>query len=287
MGAWGTRIDDDDFALDVISEYFDLYDKGDGPESIRRQLEENNASEIADPDEGYLFWFALAKAQWDVGSLDDDVFKKVVEVVESDIDTRRWISLEGLRPEKRKQSVKEFVEKIRIPREKPRKRKVKHLRSAPFETGDVLVFETSDKEYGACVILSAEKDTDYGTLQFVFTNIKQKKKPTIQNVIDSNIFIFLAKHEFYTKHEIEAFNVSVFFPRKDKDCWSKFEIIGRLHIKKVREKISVHSSWSSLIDSFEYRIQRQSSQKISLKKFIGYSIVQKVKVLSIVGDSLA
>ncbi|MFM2340143.1 MAG: hypothetical protein RLZZ360_779 [Candidatus Parcubacteria bacterium] len=287
MGAWGTRIDDDDFALDVITEYFELYDNGVNPKSIRRQLEENNVSEIADPDEGYLFWFALAKAQWDVGSLDDDVFKKVVQIVESDIDTRRWISLEGFRPEKRKQSVKEFVEKIRTPREKPRKRKIKRLRSAPFETGDVLVFETSDKEYGACVILSAEKDTDYGTLQLVFTNIKQKKKPTIQNVIDSNILIFLAKHEFYTKHIVEAFNISVFFPRKDKDNWLKFEIIGRVQIKKVREKITVHSSWSYLIEPFEYRIQRQSTQKISLKKFIGYSIVQKIKVLSIVNNPLA
>ncbi len=47
MGAWGVRLTEDDFAADIVSEYFELFDKGEA--KYYCSLEINNDG-LCEPD---------------------------------------------------------------------------------------------------------------------------------------------------------------------------------------------------------------------------------------------
>ena len=276
MGTWGTRIKDDDFVADIVSEFFELYDSSEDPKEIRIKLEISYAESIKDEDESHLFWLALAKAQWDIGLLDKDVLEKVEDIVNSDIDTKKWIELDGENPEKRRRLVEEFAKEIKTPRTKPRKIKRKILRSSPFEEGDVVMFKTSRGEYGSFIVLSAEKNTQFAETAVVFSNIVSKEELDMQSVVKSDILIFFTEVNGYPEHIIEALNISIYSPIKDKKEYEQLKVIGRLKIKKVKHEINTYSSWNNVFVGFEHRVNYPSTQKVSLKKFLGYLPLQKI-----------
>lgn len=276
MGTWGTKLTNDDFTLDIISEFFELYDNGEDSKDIRNKLESSYADSIEDADEGHLFWLALAKAQWDIGFLDKDILEKVEDIVNSDIDTKKWIELDGENPEKRQRLIKEFAKEIKTPRIKPRKRKRKILRSSPFEKGDVVVFQASNGDHGSFVVLTAEKETQFATSTVVFLNLISRAEPNILTVVQSDILIFFTEVNGYPQHTIEALNISIYSPNKDKKVYEQLKVIGRLKIKKIKHQVNSYSSWNNVFAGFEYRINHPSTQKVSLKKFLGYLPLQKV-----------
>ena len=276
MGTWGAKLINDDFTLDIISEFFELFDNGEDPKDIRTKLKSSYADSIEDDDEGHLFWFALAKAQWDIGFLDKDILEKVEDIVNSDIDTKKWIELDGENPEKRQKLIKEFAKEIKTPRIKPRKIKRKILRSSPFEAGDVVVFQTSNGNYGSFVVLTAEKNTEFATTAIVFLNMISKVEPEMHSIAKSDILIFFTEVNGYPQHIIEALDISIYSPIKDKKAYEQLKVIGRLKIKKIKHQINTYSSWSNVFGGFEHRINHPSAQKISLKKFLGYLPTQKI-----------
>lgn len=276
MGTWGAKLTNDDFTLDIISEFFELFDNGEDPKDIRTKLESSYADSIEDADEGHLFWLALAKAQWDIGFLDKDILEKVEDIVNSDIDTKKWIELDGENPEKRQKLIKEFAKEIKTPRIKSRKIKRKILRSSPFEAGDVVVFQTSNGDYGSFVVLTAEKNTEFATTAIVFLNMISKEEPEMHSIAKSNILIFFTEVNGYPQHIIEALDISIYSPIKDKKAYEQLKVIGRLKIKKIKHQINTYSSWNNVFGGFEHRINHPSTQKISLKKFLGYLPTQKI-----------
>ena len=276
MGTWGTKLTNDDFTLDIISEFFELFDNGEDPKDIRIKLEASYADSIKDEGEGHLFWLALAKAQWDIGLLDKDILVQVEDIIKSDIDTKKWIELDGENPEKRQRLIKEFAKEIKTPRIKPRKRKRKILRSSPFEVGDVVVFQTSNSNYGSFVVLAAEKNTQFATTTIVYLNLISREESTISSVTKSDILIFFTEVNGYSEHHIEAINISIYSPIKDKKVYEQLKVIGRLKIIKIKHQVTSYTGWGNDFDFFEYRIKHPSTQKISLKKFLGYLPLQKV-----------
>ena len=277
MGTWGARLTDDDFALDIIDEYFERFDKGEDPTEIRRILEETNIESINDPDEGHLFWLALAKAQWDIGNLDRDVLQKVLKIVESDIDTVVWLKLDGEKPEKRRQSLQAFALKIQTPREKPRKIKRQVLRSSPYEAGDVLAFKTSDGEFGVVVVGEAEKQTRFGFTGIAMLNLKQQSEPTLKQVISSHILLSI---DPYTKSS--QIQTCRYYAEHRKIMYEPFKVLGRLKVKKLKPPFDQYSSygfWGNLIPHFEGGYKRKAVEKYPLKKYLGYLPLQEIKVL--------
>lgn len=277
MGTWGTRLTDDDFAMDIIDEYFERFDKGEEPSEIRRILEKTNVESINDPDEGHLFWLALAKAQWDIGSLDKDVLQKVLKIVKSDIDTVVWLRLDGEKSEKRRQSIQSFALKIQTPREKPRKIKRQVLRSSPYEVGDVLTFKTSDGKFGVIVVGEAEKETQFGFTGVVMLNLKQNNEPTLNQIINSDVLLSI---EPLTKSS--KIQTCRYYAEHRKIAYEPFKPLGRLKIKKLKPPFDEYSSYGflkSLTLHFEGSYNRKSTEKYSLKKYLGYLPVQEIKVL--------
>jgi hypothetical protein len=156
MGAWSTTILGDDFAADVYGEFIEAYNGGKELNSIRRELEGKNQNELRDPDEGPIFWLALAKAQWDCGSLDADVLGKVGEIVNQELGLDRWREGTASDLEKRKKAVSKFYTKLQTPNLKLKKRKPSRHAPAIFEAGDCLVLSLPSGGYGAALVLAVD-----------------------------------------------------------------------------------------------------------------------------------
>lgn len=78
MGAWGTALFSDDTACNVRDDYRDQIGEGlSGPEATDRLLNEWRET-LRDPDDGPVFWLALAATQWRCGRLESRVKEEVV-----------------------------------------------------------------------------------------------------------------------------------------------------------------------------------------------------------------
>ena len=90
MGTWGTAIFSDDTASDVRSDYRDYVGDGlSGTAATDRVVNEWRET-LRDPDEGPVFWLALAATQWECGRLESRVRDKALEVIASGSGLRRW-----------------------------------------------------------------------------------------------------------------------------------------------------------------------------------------------------
>lgn len=81
MGTWGTGISSNDTFEDIYSEFVELYNQGLDVKEITKTILQNNKELQSDYEDKNSFWFAIAKAQWECGSLDDDVFEKVKSII--------------------------------------------------------------------------------------------------------------------------------------------------------------------------------------------------------------
>lgn len=76
MGTWGTAIQSNDTFADIYYLFFAQYNKGFEVNVISANLIRDNQDIIEEEDDAFNFWFALAKAQWEVGELDPAILAK-------------------------------------------------------------------------------------------------------------------------------------------------------------------------------------------------------------------
>jgi hypothetical protein len=156
MGAWGDSIFADDDAQDVYHHYRRIYNQGKEHAEVRQELERAWADSIADSDDGPIFWFAVARAQWEFGALDADVLCRVEEIAEMGLGLDRWREGGPRMLAKREKVVREFLEKIRQPNPKPKKRKVEKRYPPIYQPGDCLAIELCDGSFGAVIVLAVD-----------------------------------------------------------------------------------------------------------------------------------
>jgi hypothetical protein len=279
MGVWGTRLMDDDLVADIVGDFFEHFNNDEVPKDIRKTLESEYATTIEDVDGGYVFWLALAKAQWDVGALESDVLKKVNQIIEDDIDSKSWLERDASEKDvvKRRESIKNFAEQLKTPREKPKKPKRVKLKDAFYELGDVLVFKTSDGNYSASVVVKSEKQTVHALNTIVNIKIKQAKKPTLQDILKSDVITLKPTGNEWTAPPF--IDECRYFTEHRKKIYEQFEVIGTLLIKKDLDT-TLTGFWKNQIDHFEGAMDRMSNEKISLKKYLGYNSFKKIRVIS-------
>lgn len=228
MGAWGTAILSDDTAQDVYSDYMDRYDENVDVTEIRRRLEAENAEVIADPDDGPVFWLALAKAQWMCGVLDADILQRVTEIVLQDIGLERWAEEGPKLLKQRKQVLEKFLAEITVPRPKPRKRKTWSVKPAIFQPGDCLAIRLSDGEYGAALVLAIQEGYRGDTLNLLAPlRYKRKTKPAIGDFLRRNWMKLT--HGAYREELATRWCAASRFKLVPADY---FEVVGNIPIKK-------------------------------------------------------
>ena len=124
MGTWNTKINGNDTFQDIYQNFFDLYNQGQNPTDISKQIQDDFAEMFIDYDDKNNSLFGLALAQWETKSLDPTVYKQVKEIIETDNDLEVWKGLgaDNKTIEKRKRELDKFLTQISTEREKPKRR---------------------------------------------------------------------------------------------------------------------------------------------------------------------
>lgn len=276
MGTWGTAISSNDTYADTYSDFMDLYNDGLEVSEITQQLIENNQDLIKDYASKNDFWFAVAMAQWDCNSLDKEIFNKVKQIVDSREDIKLWREQGADKNDitKREKALYSFIDKISVEKPKAKRRKRKKYRDSIFQTGDCLIFNLTNGNYGAAVVLSSEKQTEYGLNMIAVTTINQKDNPTIDDIKNSNVLI--QKEQTVPGKYQDREMISWYYAQFYKKCDIDYQILGQLKVQRqynFMTDYTVISGWQMIkevIDRNDNFIKERGKpdKKLKLKKLL-------------------
>lgn len=138
MGAWGTGLFSDDTACDVRDNYVELLGDGlSGPEATERLLLDWSSS-LEDPDEGPVFWLALASTQWRHGRLESQVLQQALSVIDDGKDLVRWKSSQDYR--KRQVVLSKLRNQLVSPQPQPKRVRKRFRDTNEWEPGDLIAY---------------------------------------------------------------------------------------------------------------------------------------------------
>lgn len=234
MGAWGTAISSNDTYADIYGEFFDLYNDGLSVEEISKKLISDNKEVINDPDDANNFWFALAKSQWECKQLDNSVYERVRQIIETGQDLEVWRQLDGDEKDikKRKAVLDKFLVDLQTERPKAKARKKKVIRQPVFEKGDCLTFKLADGNYSGAVVLEAVKDTEYAYNLIASTRINQPNKPTKKDFENTEVLLLN-----YASWDSKP-NVSWYLPVRHKGVAHLIEKVDSIEVQKNYDRNS-------------------------------------------------
>ncbi len=124
MGTWNIKIDGNDTFLDIYQNFFDLYNNGKNPAYVSRQIMDDFSEMFNSHDDRNNSLLALALAQWETKSLDEKIYKKVKEIIETGNDLELWKGLGADEKTIKKRNVIlcKFLTQISSDRGKPKRR---------------------------------------------------------------------------------------------------------------------------------------------------------------------
>lgn len=141
MGAWGTGLYSDDFALDVKSDLLDAINSG---KSYREAFEELKETYVDNTYEGDpdipVFWLVCADILWKKGRLDDDIKQTALAYIDDSTDVERWNLESPALGKKRKAVLEKLKLKLLSPQPEAKPIRVKKLYECPWNIGDVYAF---------------------------------------------------------------------------------------------------------------------------------------------------
>jgi hypothetical protein len=157
MGAWGTGIFSDDTACDVRDTYVELVGDGlSGTEATKRLLDEYSRT-LDDPDEGPVFWLALAATQWKSGRLEEPVFQRALNIIDGGIDLARWNA--HSRDHKKRQVVLDKLRAQLTSPQPPERRIAKRFRdSNDWLVGDLISYRLVSGQSVVFRVIGHHKD---------------------------------------------------------------------------------------------------------------------------------
>ena len=112
MGAWSTRIFDDDGAADILAEYKILLGYGVSPEEAYEKIYDYFAKDFIGQDDEDVFWLGIALFQWKNGILLDEVKENALKCIEAEEYLERWKDSGEKVYQKRKETLNTFKDKL-------------------------------------------------------------------------------------------------------------------------------------------------------------------------------
>ena len=122
MGTWNTAINGNDTFLDIYQNFFQLYNDGQNPVDISKQILDENEEIFNDYDDRHNSLFGLALAQWETKSLDPTIFNQVKEIINSGKDLVLWEGADNNTLTKRQSILDKFLLLISTEKEKPKRK---------------------------------------------------------------------------------------------------------------------------------------------------------------------
>ncbi len=197
MGTWSNKIDGNDTFQDIYQNFFDLYNQGQNPIEISKQIQEDFADMFNDYDDRNNSLFGLAFAQWETKSLDSNIYKQVKEIIETGVDLEVWKGLgSDVKTLKQRQTVLEkFLIKISTEKEKS-KRRVK-----------------PKFEYNAIHLLTLPAPDNNKTFEIIESYVNGEYKDTCSSISWSSgggsVFYFYEKGKYITARWVDSHTLEI------------------------------------------------------------------------------
>lgn len=147
MGAWGTGLYSDDFALDVKSELIDQLKFGVHYREAFEKLKEDyvDTAEYDDPDIP-VFWFVCADVLWKYGRLDDDIRQTALSYIDNGGDLQRWADESEFLMKKRKAVLEKLRQKLMSPQPEAKPIRPYRFFRCDWNVGDVFAMKLQGEE---------------------------------------------------------------------------------------------------------------------------------------------
>lgn len=147
MGAWGTGLYSDDFALDIKSELIDAMKFGKEYREAFDEVKEIYLDDLEEDDPDIpTFWFVCADVLWKLGRLDEDIKQTALAYINNGGDVERWMEESTSLGKKRKAVLEKLKKKILSPQ--PERKPIKPYRfyTCPWNTGDIFAMPLQGEE---------------------------------------------------------------------------------------------------------------------------------------------
>lgn len=136
MGAWGVRLNQNDFAEDIRTKYKEKLASGISNEEAEQQMINEYEGILDDFDDGPNFWFVLADQQWRLGRLSDNVKNHALALIESGADLAVWYEESQKLGDARKKVLDELKERLKSPQPPEKRVYKKRQYICPWNVGD-------------------------------------------------------------------------------------------------------------------------------------------------------
>ncbi len=191
MGVWGMGLTQSDEFMDVYDQFVEEYNNGKEADTIASEVFVEYRKEF-DADDGVLHdvYFAIAKAQWERGELQPDIFDRVRKIITSGDNVKFYEELDATASDlkKRTQILNDFLAKISAPPEKLKRRKKPSIpRPYPLSKGDVFVYQTFNG-YGCGVVFEVLSYDCFQIGLIAISEAVHATQPTVDAVLDSYPF---------------------------------------------------------------------------------------------------
>lgn len=144
MGAWTTRIFDDDGAADIRAEYKILLGYGIPPQESYKRIEDYFYKNYKEKDNEDVYWLSIALFQWKNGILMDKVKKIALQCLEDESYLEHWKESGEKVYKKRKEVLETLKEKllyeVNPPREKFPKCPKMYRTKTSWKVGDLFAY---------------------------------------------------------------------------------------------------------------------------------------------------
>lgn len=164
MGTWGTKLYEDDTALDIKDRFEDLR-KGKTVQQITNELIDEYTCELDDECCAPVFWFALADTQWNLGRLLPEVKEQALAWLDKGGDLAVWQEENPKLAVTREKVLRELQQKLNSPQPPEKKISQYRLYKCEWEIGDVFAYQFNS-EYA--------KDNDFYQKYVYFVKISEK-----------------------------------------------------------------------------------------------------------------
>lgn len=146
MGTWGLTLFSDDFAADVQSDYKELIGNGCSPAQATDVLVQQYKDVVRDESESSVFWLALAVTQWKTGHVKESVIEKVISVIDTGAELKRWHDDGSLLKQRRRHLLRLKAQRLSAPPSPKRLPKVVKFES-DWDVGELVSYQLESGDY--------------------------------------------------------------------------------------------------------------------------------------------
>ncbi|WP_235299731.1 hypothetical protein [Portibacter marinus] len=267
MGHWGPAIFSNDISADIKDEFNSLFNKEIPIPEIKKQIIENY-QEGKSLEENTDLWLSLSYLMWQIGYNDSELTEQAIKIIDEGIDLKVWEELNADKStlNRRRQKLIELKSKILQPNPKPKKPKLKKAPKSIIKKGECFAFQLNNGNYTAVLVLEEILNLDYYFVLIAQTNLSLESKPTIEDVMNSNILIEQPHQGTNSNHRL---SISSYSNTKYKDVIKTFEKIGEVQISKDFSSNYLDfgaTPWCWIpLKANEYLVEGKESPKVKLK----------------------